>query len=90
MNLSTDITQTPAYQIYLDARKRLGMTKPTTALAIEEMPLSELLLAEERFLKWYPVTKSSEKETKKHIYENYMKPRIEMLQTEKSVEELMF
>jgi hypothetical protein len=54
------------------------------------MTLSELLVAEEKYLKWYPETKHPDKEVKKHIYENYMKPRIEMLQTEKSVEELMF
>lgn len=65
--------------------KRTDSTFPSNY--IEEMTLPELLEAERKFLAWYPKTKHKDKEVKKHIYETYIKPRIENLQWEKEVRE---
>lgn len=46
----------------------------------ETADLETLLTVEANFLKWYPATKSPEKEEKKRIYETYIKPRIALLQ----------
>lgn len=48
---------------------------------VDSMTLEQLLEAEEKFLEWYPTTDHPDKETKKHIYENYMKKRIALLRS---------
>lgn len=68
--------------------QRIKRTDPTfPSNYIEEMTLPELLEAERKYLAWYPTTKHPDKELKKHVYETYIKPRIEHLRFVQDVED---
>lgn len=70
------------YQKFLETKQRLTNKRSPTKIGVEEMDLPQLLEIEQKFLSWYPTTNSPEKSTKKHIYDAYIKPRIEKLQFE--------
>lgn len=56
--------------------------KPTQRKSIDEMTLSEALETEQKYLNWAEKNKDHEDfEIKKHIYNNYLKKRIEYLQS---------
>ena len=59
---------------------------PTGRKAIDEMNLDEALDAEQKYLKWAERNERHEDfELKRHLYETYLIPRIEMLQQQKMV-----
>lgn len=67
-------------------RLRRGQNPGITS--IDEKPLDELLEMEARYLEWYPThPKHPDRETKRHIYETYIKPRIAELSEDKKLQD---
>lgn len=62
---------------------RLLRTKrsPSAKKPIDELPLDELLVLQQRWLKWSPNNSTHpDFQTKQHIYDTYIVPRIKLLQ----------
>jgi len=67
------------YLKFQEAKEKFSKKSRPNLPWYETADLQTLLTVEKNFLAWYPVTKSPEKEEKKHIYEQYIKPRIALL-----------
>ena len=71
-----------AYEL---TRLRLSRGQNPKKKSIDEMDLAELLVIEQKFLAWYPTHPDHpEREIKKHIYDDYIKPRIELISNVKT------
>lgn len=70
------------YMSALEMRQKLSKNIDIKLPWYETATLEKLLEVEKNFLLWYPLARLPEKEAKRKIYEEHIKPRISLLKGE--------